>query len=1082
MNDDLVLIVKKDPEDNHIFIRRYVLSGYNRKQGFFRLEDMDERAHPQRLPDRPARFTVDRDIQASRLTDQEYYLVNFDSSAFIGMNEPVSITPFESWDASSFSSVYAVQSRTSEVFPFELMAAAKWPPSAENLQLSPEEYRIYTEYGDDQQLKAYAEKISAGINQYWDKVQIIYEWLKYGDYRYSLKPGIAADGDQLSHFLFNSKKGYCSYYAFSMTLLLRSMGIPARVSAGFFIDPETNTFDYYPVRSDMAHAWVEVFYPGYGWIEYDPTTENLAEGEEFRFSSGVPPELFERLMKEILDNHSRLNPKEGTEENSTVSNFKSLANSIQRFLRRNWWPLLLLVIGVSWLLIRCGHLFVFRLSRSPRKKAVRLWAHIKRRLALAGYRRNSQDSEAEWALKTDECFTGTYTLYQGMSAARFAKEYSQEDLNLLWEKYRSFTAIYRQRVSAGRRFLIWIFPPLAMALKSGRGGGPHVGTGLILLTVLLLSLNSDGVIAQDQGESAGQTLSDADALFNRAQDAEDAEFWERAIELYGEGTELYPADIRFPWALGSLYYFRGLYGLAWDEYRKAEKIEPWDTEILYRLSRTAGYLNRDTVSVDYLERLLEIDPDNREAIGSLGWMYYKVHRQSDGEQLLRTAMERFGDDSEFAMTLGTINADMFRYDEGKKWYLAAVADGEARQDRAFAAVAHYNLSILENRFYHFGLAFERTNASLNAQNRASGRLARGEMYLKQLEFRRTLADYEAAYEIDTSPLSKLNLAQVYQASGRLEEARLYAEDCLKTGDLSWMLNYGIDPVSYRRDIHEILYKTYRGFKKAERFIPRDNPGEKILSVFRRLSWGFKESVHRKLFQKYSLLSADSYGETHLDALIQYYQAFEPYPRRALTYLREARAFETSLIAEAEPFYNLEEGRLLKNRALTERALENFDPLWERDMIGEAYTELAHRTKNAAHQDIIEKLYALNRGALRQEGLSLPIHLQFMFTTEEGAAGPRAIKAIKPITRTLRNAGISDTGVIAAAAAQSPARFTLTLEMQNREETNGWNIRCELYDGGRGTTMLQRSITVDSLSQKDINAFVRTLGDAVFIDN
>jgi len=52
MSDDLILIVKKDPEDNHILMRRSVLSGYSKKQGFFR-EDIDDKTHPQRLPPRP---------------------------------------------------------------------------------------------------------------------------------------------------------------------------------------------------------------------------------------------------------------------------------------------------------------------------------------------------------------------------------------------------------------------------------------------------------------------------------------------------------------------------------------------------------------------------------------------------------------------------------------------------------------------------------------------------------------------------------------------------------------------------------------------------------------------------------------------------------------------------------------------------------------------------------------------------------------------------------------------------------------------------------------------------------------------
>jgi hypothetical protein len=317
MKDDLVFIVKKDPGDSHVFLRRYVLSGYDKKQGFYHLEEIDEREHPRRLPASPVSLEGngaeegDR-FRLTRLTRQEYYLVNFDSAAFIGMNRPVGIEPFESWDSSSFSSVYAVQSRTSEALPFELMdAAGPGPPSAEALGLSREEYRIYTEYGNDERLRVYGEEIVRGIAGYWDKVQLVYEWLKYGEYRYSLKPGIAPDGDQLGYFLFTAKKAYCSYYAFSFALILRSLGIPARIGAGFFIDPETNTFDYYPVRSDMAHTWVEVWFPGYGWIEYDPTTEKLAEGEEFGFSSGLPPRQFETLMKEILENRSRLRLKEG---------------------------------------------------------------------------------------------------------------------------------------------------------------------------------------------------------------------------------------------------------------------------------------------------------------------------------------------------------------------------------------------------------------------------------------------------------------------------------------------------------------------------------------------------------------------------------------------------------------------------------------------------------------------------------------------------------------------------------------------------------------------------------------------------
>ncbi|MDR1100024.1 MAG: transglutaminase-like domain-containing protein, partial [Treponema sp.] len=421
MTDDLALIIRKDAEDDHILFRRYVLSGYSEKQGFFRLEEPDETTHPQRVPDWPVRLPGKRSFTDSRITGQEIYLVNFDSSAFIGLNDPFAITPYESWDASSFSSAYGVQSYTGDFNPFGLMDAGDWPPVPERLGLDAEAYRLYTEYGGNERVEALAREITGGLVTYWEKIQAIYEYLKFGDYRYSLKPGIAPDGDQLGFFLFNSKKGYCSYYAFSMALMLRSLGIPARVAAGFFIDPATNTFGYYPVRSDMAHAWVEVPFPGYGWVEYDPTTDQLAAGEEFRFSSGVDQELFERLMKEILENHSRLRPKEGAEDPAAGQGLSSLARRAGAFLKAYWPWLLLLLLAATFLSIRCGTLLASRITGNPRRGSIRLWKHARRRLLLAGYRKAA--AEAEWARGLESRIPGVYALYQGFAAARFAPDF-----------------------------------------------------------------------------------------------------------------------------------------------------------------------------------------------------------------------------------------------------------------------------------------------------------------------------------------------------------------------------------------------------------------------------------------------------------------------------------------------------------------------------------------------------------------------------------------------------------------------------------------------------------------------------------
>jgi tetratricopeptide (TPR) repeat protein len=581
--------------------------------------------------------------------------------------------------------------------------------------------------------------------------------------------------------------------------------------------------------------------------------------------------------------------------------------------------------------------------------------------------------------------------------------------------------------------------------------------------VVLLSIFTAPLAGDDRELDAQES---ADALLDDALAAEGAEYWDRALELYRTGSKLYPGDIRFPWALGNLYQSRSLYGLAWEEYLRAEKIEPGTPELLYSLARTAGYLNKNGLAVEYLERLLAVDPERRDAIGQLGWMYYKVHRQADGVRLLEAAVERFQDDPDFAMTLGTLNADMFRYEEGKRWYLTAIGGAELRQDNLFASVAHYNLSILESRFYHFDRALEQTNASLGSLNRSSGRLARGELYLRRLDFRSALADYEAAYEMDTSPLSQLNLAQVYQISGRLEEARLYAENCLRGGDFSWMLNYGIDPVRYLRDIHEILYKTYEGLGSTEGLRPYPAPGEWIRSRARSLFYRFKAEVHRILFRKYSRAAAAAYEEPHPEALIQYYRAFDAYPRRALDYLRGARGFEIPLIPAAEPGYDYEEGRLMGGIDLLAASLPGFDPLWERDMIADSLAELAKKP-GAGGLGFSEELYLLNPGALRQQGLGLPVELGFSF---DGPAPQN--RGLRNLTAALKKAGLR--------AADSPGAGTplLVLNLHFMETGGSWTVYCEL--SGRGRSLMGRDIRLASPSRRDAAAFARELADAVFI--
>jgi len=89
-------------------------------------------------------------------------------------------------------------------------------------------------------------------------------------YKYSLTPPSTGYLSPYAEFLFKTKTGYCQHFAGAMALLLRFNGIPSRVALGFTTGEKIDDGIYVVTRND-AHAWVEAYFPGAGWVPFDPT-------------------------------------------------------------------------------------------------------------------------------------------------------------------------------------------------------------------------------------------------------------------------------------------------------------------------------------------------------------------------------------------------------------------------------------------------------------------------------------------------------------------------------------------------------------------------------------------------------------------------------------------------------------------------------------------------------------------------------------------------------------------------------------------------------------------------------------------
>ncbi|PJF27485.1 MAG: hypothetical protein CUN53_03850, partial [Phototrophicales bacterium] len=109
----------------------------------------------------------------------------------------------------------------------------------------------------------------------YDKAKAVENWLRQNIRYNEAIPQPPLNQDPVDWVLFVEREGYCNYYASAMVVMLRSLGIPARMAAGFAQGEWDPLQDGYIVRERDAHTWVEVYFPGYGWVEFEPTSAQL---------------------------------------------------------------------------------------------------------------------------------------------------------------------------------------------------------------------------------------------------------------------------------------------------------------------------------------------------------------------------------------------------------------------------------------------------------------------------------------------------------------------------------------------------------------------------------------------------------------------------------------------------------------------------------------------------------------------------------------------------------------------------------------------------------------------------------------
>jgi transglutaminase-like putative cysteine protease len=236
-------------------------------------------------------FLFDTVESTHDVTTQTFYVEPLDQPVLFAAPHAVAVqiaTPFVYRDAEN--ALYT-RAHNSERISYTAYSDTAEPDatslSADSLAYTPnfERYKRLPK-NLDLRIKTLAQQIitQAEANNRYDAAQAIEAYLRDPkNYRYTLDLK-AGGSDPLADFLFNIREGHCEYFATSMAVMLRTLGLATRIVNGFQMGEYNDAADVYTVRQRDAHSWVEVYFPATeSWVTFDPTP---AAGRPARESSG----------------------------------------------------------------------------------------------------------------------------------------------------------------------------------------------------------------------------------------------------------------------------------------------------------------------------------------------------------------------------------------------------------------------------------------------------------------------------------------------------------------------------------------------------------------------------------------------------------------------------------------------------------------------------------------------------------------------------------------------------------------------------------------------------------------------------
>jgi transglutaminase-like putative cysteine protease len=232
-----------------------------------------------------------------------------------------------------------------------------------------------------------AQNITDGIDNPYNKTLAITNYLREEITYQDSIPSIPEGKEPIDWFLFEYKKGFCNYYSTAEIILLRSIGIPARWAIGY-VQGEKLVDGSYQVRERNAHSWPEVYFPDYGWVEFEPTSSQsmiVRQTSDDFLDSLFDDQVSASMLRDEANRLRLLQENLKLQQEKLISRQSNKRIALNRFLLILSWFLIVVSLGILFLFKYKDHEYIklilvklieFMLDNGIKPpKFLVLWAH-----------------------------------------------------------------------------------------------------------------------------------------------------------------------------------------------------------------------------------------------------------------------------------------------------------------------------------------------------------------------------------------------------------------------------------------------------------------------------------------------------------------------------------------------------------------------------------------------------------------------------------------------------------------------------------------------------------------------------------